>query len=161
VKLETEIADRIEHRAVVRLPRRDDAAPDRKRLDAELGESCHERRGWRIGEALLLACLRRVEKRAVLGDDALEQLDARKYALQIVELAARDEQQPAAGRDDALQRRKCHVVDAPVVGERAVVIAAESEIAHERIAFGTARNEARSGLLNVAPVEVGACSNRP
>ena len=84
----------------------------------------------RFVERLLFASLRPVEQRAVLRDDAFEQVEARKDRLQVVELAAGDEHQLAARLAQALERGERGLVDAAMMSDGAVVVAAQREIAH-------------------------------
>ena len=57
--------------------------------------ACTRRVRGRVGERLLFARGRRVQKRAVLGHDPVEQIEPRHHALQVVQLAAGDEHQAA------------------------------------------------------------------
>lgn len=129
------LADGLEHGGLVRLPGRDDCVADGERIDATCLEALDERR-WRCRpERRLLARLGTVEQRAVLGDDPIEQVEARKRVLEVGELAAGDHQQPPARPGELRQRGDHAIVDVPVAGEGAVVVAGEGVVAHARDAL--------------------------
>src|SRR4030095_16277057 len=75
---------------------------------------------------------------AVLRDDACEEIHVREDGLQIVELAAGDEHELAARFAQALERRERGLVDAAMMNDGAVVIAAQREIAHAVKVLGVA-----------------------
>ena len=87
--------DGVQHRRVVRLPGRDDAAPDRQRRYFAFAQRLHKTRGGRVGERPLFARGRRVQKRAVFGHDLVEKIKPRHDALQVVQLPTGDEHQAA------------------------------------------------------------------
>src|SRR5262249_4023415 len=74
---------------------------------------------------------RRIEQRAVFCHHAREQIEARQDTLQIVELPAGDEQEPASRFDDALEGGDRLLSHATVMTNPAVVLATKREIADQ------------------------------
>jgi hypothetical protein len=130
LQLEPAIADRLQHCVLVRFPGGDDHAPDGNRTDAALDELVDEalRRG--VVERLFLARLGPVEEGAVLRNDSCEQIEPWHHSLQLVELTPGHEHELAARFAQALERRERRLVDAAMVSNGAVVVAAQREIAH-------------------------------
>ena len=104
LQLEAELADRFEHGRLVRLARRDDDLADGERRDAALAQSGEQRRRRRLREPAPLLRRGPIEQRAVLGDDALEDREVRVDGHEIVELAARDEHEPAPRGEHVVER---------------------------------------------------------
>ena len=130
LQLESEIANRLEHRCLVGLPRRHDHATHRQGLDRTLSQGFDEALRRSRAEGLLLAGGGHVEQRTVLGHDVVEQIEPRADPLQVIEIAAGDQQQLAAGLDQALERREGFVRHLPVVSQRAVIVTTQGEITH-------------------------------
>ena len=96
MQLEPEIADGLEDRGLVGLPGRHDHPANGDRGNTALPQRADKRFGRRLAEELLLARCRAIDDSAVLCDDPIEQLDVRTYREQILQLAAGDEDEPAA-----------------------------------------------------------------
>ncbi len=65
-------------------------------------------------------------KRAVLGDDRVEQLGVRDDGQEVLELPAGDHHEQAAGLAEAPQRAPGVVGDLAVVGEGSVVVSSQA-----------------------------------
>src|SRR5688572_21969157 len=88
----------------------------------------------RCGRELVdLASRRIVKNRAILCDDSIEQIDAVESIEQVGELPASDEQQGRAGFAYASQCVDGLLIDAPLEGDRAVVIGGQHLILHRTI----------------------------
>ena len=122
-----------QHGRLVRLPGGDDHAADRDRRHARAVELCDECLGRRLGERLFPCGRRPVEQRAVLGHDAIEQVELGKTAR-----AARRSSRPVTMislRPDARSRSSAATVGSSTLavgGERAVVVGGEGVVAHGR-----------------------------
>ena len=57
--------------------------------------------------------------------------DVYRHLFEVGEHAAGDEDEPASGRDEALKRGDGGFIDAPVMGDRAVIIGGEGVISHD------------------------------
>ena len=130
LQLEAELADRFEHGRLVRLARRDDDLAGGERGDAALAQSGEQRRRRRLREPAPLLRRRAIEQRAVLGDDALEDREVRMDAHEIVELAARDEHEPAPRREHVLERGDGLGGYLAVGRERAVIVGCQQVVPH-------------------------------
>src|SRR6202011_3239812 len=108
------------------------SVPDRQRVTPTPPERIDERRRWRLSEETDLTGSRPVDDGSVLGDHPVEDLDLGKDALQVLDLATGDEDQPAAGRREPPQRLGGLMIDRALRGQRAVVVGRESEIALAR-----------------------------
>ena len=96
MQLETQIADDFEDGGLVGLPGGNNDAADRQGRHTALPQGADEGFGRRLAEELFLARGRVVDDRAVLCDDAVEQLDVRTGREQILQLATGHEDEPSA-----------------------------------------------------------------
>jgi hypothetical protein len=121
--LDAGLADRRQRGVGVGGRRREDRGADLER-HAVPPERLDQRGLGRISEAAHCALLREVGEAAVLRDDEVEEaVDVRTHALEIVEHAAGDEKQPAAGFADAREHGRGLGGQTSVVGDRPVVVA--------------------------------------
>ena len=127
VQLEAELAHRLQHDVLHRLPGGDDAAADRQRLHAALAQARDELLGRRRGEHGLAAGAGLVEQRAVLGHDQIATAELGKHAFQIGQLAAGDQDQAPPRVLEPPDRRHGVGIDHAVMGERAVVIGGKGQ----------------------------------
>src|SRR3569832_1089706 len=97
---------------------------------ARRAQPLRELRRRRIAQHLLLTRRRVVDQRAVLRNDAIEDLDAIEDSLEVVEPAAGHQDELAPCRPQAFECRIGAVVHLTVVRERAVVVRRERVIAH-------------------------------
>src|SRR5690606_27601547 len=130
LKLEPKLANDIEHELLLRLPRRDDHAPDRQRLDAPRLEPLDEQRRRRLREKTFDPCGGIVEQRAVLRDDSIEHVELTEDALQVVELAPCDEYQSPARLLEPAQSGERLAGDDAAVRKSSIVIGGEREEIH-------------------------------
>ncbi len=98
------------------------------------------------GQNLLFSLGGMVEQAAVLGDDAIEQLEVRTNRPQIVQFAASDEEDLASGFAQLPHGLPGLVGYLPVVGQRTIVIRGESEKTHSTLRRGR-RKIVRHGIL--------------
>ncbi len=124
-----------------------------QRVDEGLGRLRRQRTGF-LGGGI-------EEERAVLRDDAVEQVEARETALEIRQFAAGDQDQPAAGRLEGVERLEAGLVDDAVMSQRAVVIGGETDDDHwssrrstrrRRTAFPRQRPMTSGWLIRVTAV---------
>ena len=81
---------------LVRFPRGDDAAADGNAFDAARAQCVDERLRGPLAEQAFLARRGPVDERAILSDDALEQIEAIEDGLQVVDLATCDHDEAAS-----------------------------------------------------------------
>ncbi len=130
VHLQSQVADRLQNGRLVRTPGRHDAAADGQRRDLAGMKGADKLRGRGWAQHFFLTLGGVVEQAAVLGDNAIEQIDRGANALEIVQFAAGDEEDLAAGFAQALDGGPGVVGHHAVVGQGAVVIGRESQVTH-------------------------------
>ena len=130
LQLQPQLVDGGKHRRLVGLPCGDDGVSDGQRRHVPIAQRLNQRLRGRLRQQLDFARRGSVQHGAVLGHDPLEQVQARKDALQIFQLAARDQDEMPAGGDDALQRSDGRVIDRAVMRDRAVVVARQCKQPH-------------------------------
>jgi hypothetical protein len=125
LQLQAQVANDFEYRGLVRLPGRNDDPAHRDGMDLPRDEHIDEDLRRTLRQYLLFSARRPVNERAVLGDDALEQVQPREHPPQVIHFATRNEDQFAAAISQALQGANRRLIDAPVMRDGAVVVAAK------------------------------------
>ena len=128
--LEAQFSDHVQDDRLVRLARGDYDAADGQRRDPPADELDDERLGRRLGQRALLLRGRPIERRPVLGDDAIEQLEIGKQRDHVGELTTGDEQGLAAAVSHRAQGRRSGRVHLAIPGQGSVIVTREHEIAH-------------------------------
>ena len=155
LKLETEIANHIQHDGLVGLPGRHDHVADGQRGDISCAERVDEGCRRRFAQDLELTISRRINDRPVLADHTVEQIETLEDSEDVFDFAAGHQDEPASGLLHGLQGRDGLVVHDTVGGERAVVIDGEHGVPHAcflviahvcdwHMNVGTSINEARA-----------------
>lgn len=111
------------------LPRRYDDFARLERDTAPL-QMPYETLGRRLGERDLAASFRVVDKRSVLRNHIVEQLDARADHEQVVEPPARQQHGPSPGDPQPLDCLGGGLRNPPIDGERTVIVSREGKITH-------------------------------
>ena len=130
LQLEPELLDDVEDDLVLGCPGGDDHPADGQGRHVPLFERLYEGGGGPLCQRLLGVRRRRVEQRAVLGDDLVEDLQLPEMIREVVELAPRDQHQPPPGVLQLPERRQRRLAHLAVVGDGAVVIAGEDVVTH-------------------------------
>ena len=130
MQLQPETLDLLEDHGLVRHPGRDDHPSHGEWRRTVLAKALGELRRRRFRELLLLLRRRDVEDRAVLRHDGVEDGVLRKDLDEIVEVAARHEQELAAARFDVLQGGERARLDDPLAGERLVIVGSKGDKSH-------------------------------
>ena len=127
LQLQSEVPNDLQHRRFIRFPGRHDRPPDRKRLDVSLPELLDED-GWRgCRNDMFLLGRGVINQRTVFRDNAIEQLELGKCSLEIRQVAAGDQDEPAPGLLELSQGLARRVVDDTVVSYCSVEVGGESE----------------------------------
>ena len=129
LELEAFTLDLLEHGGLVRHPsgHDDPAGRDRHALPAERERELRRRR---LGQPPFQLARGQVEERTVLRHDRVEQVEAGKDFHQVVEIAARDEQQLASAGPQPFQRLLGAADDAAMLRQRLVVVGCERDESH-------------------------------
>ena len=141
LELEPEVLDGAKDLRLLGTPGGDDHAADVERRDAALPEPFDEGGRRRLGQPPLFAACRIAKECPVLGDHAVEQIQAPKHRREVFQPAAGDEEQLAARRAHPFERRDGGLRHAPVVRKGAVVVAGESDVTHGVPASGRREQE--------------------
>jgi hypothetical protein len=97
LQLEPEIANCVEDNFFVGLPRRNNAAAHRERINLATAQRLDESGRRRVTQQDFLPCRRLDEHGPVLDDRQVEKVQLRKNLLQVRQLATGDKDQPTAG----------------------------------------------------------------
>ena len=129
LQLESELADHFHRLELMRLAHRHDH-PARRDGNAPCPQPLGQLGRRRFGEHDLLARLRPIQERAVLRHHAIEEIEPRTHALQVLQFAAGHQQRLPAALAQPLHRGERFLADRTLKRKRPVVVGGQREIAH-------------------------------